>query len=189
MTRLSPDELAVIDDILNNSVDIEKQEPTLIPGMPLIQNAKSNLLNISTKNLSNSKFYQSRVSLSPQPLHQLSSASKKVNIPEITAKCATVYVGGPNLQAGMTRNMSEPRFCSNLICVSCDHKVIRFPNYHWNAETDYLFLRNNYPDTVQKNLVPFPGSCAYCCQCTHMDEMSLRRLDSFSCTWACRGHH
>jgi hypothetical protein len=66
--------------------------------------------------------------------------------------------------------------------------VVRFADRIWKDSTDYLFLRNNYPDTVQQNLLPAPRWCAYCCQCTFCHEQKLRKLPPFSTNWVCRGH-
>ena len=104
-------------------------------------------------------------------------------------KCTMTCIGGPDLESGITREISSPKFCSNLICINCDHKVIRFPNYKWAPKTDYLFLRNNYPNSVDKNLIPQQGVCAYCCQCKFLEESRTKTLSSFDTTWACRGHN
>jgi hypothetical protein len=104
-------------------------------------------------------------------------------------KCVHVFVGGTDLRDGATSDASDPRFCSELFCISCDHKVIRFKDRKWKEGTDYLFLRNNYPDKVSQNLVLAPKSCAFCCQCTFSSEQTTRKLPAFSSTWVCRGHN
>jgi hypothetical protein len=88
----------------------------------------------------------------------------------------------------MTSDVGDPHHCSTLFCVSCDHEVIRFLNRKWRESTDYLFLRNNYPNTVSQNLLPAPRWAAYCCQCTHSSEQATRKLPPFSTNWVCRGH-
>lgn len=172
---LSPDELAAIDDILGEESDHEAPQ-----SLPL------DALSDTPKPLS-----------IPSPIknHAKSSLHRNINSPvrrspsQPSAKCSIPCIGGPDLPSGRTSDITSPHFCSNLICVSCDHKVIRFPNYKWSPATDYLFLRNNYPDTVNQNLIPAPGRCAYCCQCTFCDETEVKHLNSFNSTWACRGHH
>ena len=176
---LSPDTLAAIDDILNDTSDIALPEPIKIPELSIKPKQKTLVGN------NNSGRYHSKSSLNRLPASPL----PKIEKPKKPAKCITPYIGGPDLEVGMTTDILNPKFCSNLICVSCDHKVIRFPNYRWAPSTNYLFLRNNYPDTVQKNLIPAPGVCAYCCQCTFCEESKLKPLNSFDSTWACRGHH
>lgn len=105
-----------------------------------------------------------------------------------TTKCSSICLGGADLQDGMTSDANGPHFCTSLGCISCDHQVIRFKDCRWSKSTDYLFLRNNYPDTVKSNLVRAPGWCAYCCQCTFCEERETRKLAPFSSNWVCRGH-
>jgi hypothetical protein len=95
-------------------------------------------------------------------------------------KCPSLYFGGTALTEGETADTHDPHFCTNMICISCDHRVIRFPDRIWKDSTDYLFLRDNYPDRVKPNLTRAPCSCAYCCQCTFCHEQKLRKLPPFS---------
>ena len=113
-------------------------------------------------------------------------SSSKVGPPQ---KCVQVCLGGTSVPVGTTQDTAAPHFCENLFCISCDHHVVRFADRRWNEATDYLFLRNNYPDKVQPNLVFAPGWCAYCCQCTFTEEKNVRKLAPFSSNWVCRGHH
>ncbi|OHT06988.1 hypothetical protein TRFO_24873 [Tritrichomonas foetus] len=117
---------------------------------------------------------------SKQPISQKSSNEIR--------KCSSICLGGTDLPVGMTVDSSDPHFCSSLICISCDLKVSRYPDKRWKAGTDYLFLRNNYPDKVHQNLITATGYCAFCCQCTFCEENTLRKLSSFSSNWVCRGH-
>jgi hypothetical protein len=103
-------------------------------------------------------------------------------------KCVHLFLGGTSLTDGITVDSNDPHFCSNMFCISCDHLVIRIPNRRWKESTDYLFLRNNYPDTVKQNLIPAARWCAYCCQCTFCQEQELKKLPPFSTNWVCRGH-
>ena len=132
------------------------------------------------------------LSETPKPI---SNTNKKVN-PERkhkpnsnanSIKCTQIFVCGTDLQPGIT-TPSDPHFCNNLFCLSCDHPVIRFENYQWAKDTDYLFMRNNYPEKVQSKLIRSNGYCAYCCQCTFYSENSLRKLSSYSSNWVCLGH-
>ena len=103
-------------------------------------------------------------------------------------KCTSICLGGSDLPVGITTETSGPHFCSALSCISCDFSVARFPDCRWKKTTDYLFLRNNFPENVQQNLVRAPGWCAYCCQCTFCEEQTLRKLPAYSSNWVCRGH-
>jgi hypothetical protein len=103
-------------------------------------------------------------------------------------RCVAIYLGGTALQPGMTAAPTEPRFCTNLSCVGCDHIVLRFPNARWRRSVDCLFLRLNYPNRVDGGLCPAPGFCAFCCQCTFREEEATQRLSPFASNWVCRGH-
>lgn len=48
----------------------------------------------------------------------------------------------------VVQNIVKQRFrsCNSLRCTSCDFNVVSYKNYAWTEATDYLFLRNNYPD-------------------------------------------
>jgi len=103
-------------------------------------------------------------------------------------KCAKIFIGGTDILPGWTENVLNPHFCTNLQCLKCDHIVLRFPDSQWDKSTDYLFLRNNYPNTVSKKLIKSFGYCAFCCQCTHIDTNQVQGLSGFETNWVCRGH-
>lgn len=103
-------------------------------------------------------------------------------------KCIQICVGGTDLTPGFMKDSLEPHFCNNLFCLSCDHPVLRFADCRWDKSTNYLFLRNNYPETVKTNLYHAHGWCAYCCQCTFCEEQKTRKLPPYSSNWICRGH-
>ncbi|OHS94625.1 hypothetical protein TRFO_11006 [Tritrichomonas foetus] len=105
-------------------------------------------------------------------------------------KCKELYLGGTDLKPGMNDFPEEqPHFCSNMQCFCCDHIVLRFPDRRWSKDTDYMFMRNNYPNQLDSKLIPAPGWCAFCCQCTFREEKDLQRLKPFSTNWVCRGHN
>jgi hypothetical protein len=103
-------------------------------------------------------------------------------------KCVQVFIGGTDLTEGRTADVSDPHSCSNMFCISCDHRVIRFPDRKWRDGTDYMFLRNNYPNAVAPNLMHAPRWAAYCCQCTFCSEQATRKVPAFSTNWVCLGH-
>jgi hypothetical protein len=106
----------------------------------------------------------------------------------IARSCIAIYLGGTDLQPGMSISPTSPRFCVNLSCVGCDHIVLRFPNARWRSSVDYMFLRINYPNRVDEGLYPAPGHCAFCCQCAFREEDATQRLSPFASNWVCRGH-
>jgi hypothetical protein len=107
---------------------------------------------------------------------------------EAARRCVAVYLGGPSLEPGKTELTDTPHFCSNLSCVCCDHIILRFVDTRWKPTVNYMFLRLNYPNRLNEGLYPAPGFCAFCCQCTFMDEDRLQKLSAFSSNWVCRGH-
>ena len=104
-----------------------------------------------------------------------------------------ILVGGPEATKALTRP-SQSRPCTSLQCSSCDMKVGCYPGRQWANSVDYLFLRNNYPLTVDGGLEARPGRVAYCCQCSWTtvnagcgDEQPLKRVLPAS-KWFCCGH-
>jgi hypothetical protein len=63
-------------------------------------------------------------------------------------KWSTLFVGETALIDGVTIDANDLHFCTNRFCISCDHLVIRFNDRRGKETADYLFLRNNSPDTL-----------------------------------------
>ena len=103
-------------------------------------------------------------------------------------KCAELYLGGTDLKPGMNDFVGDAHFCNNMQCFCCDHIVLRFPDRRWSKDTDYMFLRNNYPNNLDSKLIPAPGWCAFCCQCMYREDKEIQRLKPYSSNWVCRGH-
>lgn len=197
MSGLNADELEIIKDILGTDDD----DPIFGNQRNQADNNKNvystNSQNFNSKaNIKGSSSCNSNHSFSVEPIeppaHPLTpkySSNNMFGSPKgPVQKCTSVCIGGPNIPVGMTTETSGPHVCSNLSCIKCDHNVLRFPDRRWKKTTDYLFLRNNFPENVQQNLVIAPGWCAYCCQCTFCEEQNLRKLHAFSSNWVCRGH-
>ena len=82
-------------------------------------------------------------------------------------KCFPMFLGGSDLEPGLTKGSLNARACDKLRCLECDHQIARYPNNKWRADCEYLFFRNyirNRPE-LEKGLVPAKGNCAYACQC------------------------
>ncbi|XP_037802024.1 protein C8orf37-like [Penaeus monodon] len=81
-------------------------------------------------------------------------------------KCYPLYLGGTSLPVGMSTGVTV-RACNQLRCLECDCAVITFEGFQWSDNTDYLFLRNNYPVAarLRSRLNPLRGTRAYTCQC------------------------
>eukprot|EP00095_Tigriopus_kingsejongensis_P008802 maker-scaffold1329_size47409-snap-gene-0.12 protein:Tk08802 transcript:maker-scaffold1329_size47409-snap-gene-0.12-mRNA-1 annotation:"protein c8orf37 homolog" len=89
-------------------------------------------------------------------------------------QCQPVLLGGALIPMGWGSNLN-PRSCDQLLCLSCDSKVVFYDNFQWNKEVDYLFLRNNFPDfhRLQAGLSSRPGCRAYACQCQHRSRRKV----------------
>jgi len=102
-------------------------------------------------------------------------------------KCSIVHLG-----TEQTEKSGDKR-CTNIHCINCDWHVTAFDNQKWvcMSSTDdnqnYLFLRNNYPETVHERLEPQQGWTAYCCQCTWDNVNSQKRPKTRK--WICSGHN
>ena len=180
MNGLSDDDVEFLKDILgpdSESEDLVNESPKR-PPLPTKLPSRS----IQSPPRSPSVGAESPVRLTPT--HQRRAS----RVYGGTRKCVQVCLGGTKMPVGMTSDTQDPHFCNNLFCISCDHIVIRFPDRRWSQATDYLFLRNNYPEHVQRNLVFAPGWCAYCCQCTFCEEQGVKKLAPYSTNWVCRGH-
>ena len=173
---LNRDEIDFLNDIL-------KDDPDTIHFNP--ENNKNSLFNIPPpiKLFEENSFQHDammHIPLSSSPRSPVRSGSD-------AKKCK--YLGGTDLKPGFNDLSEEPHFCSNMQCFSCDHIVLRFPDRRWSKDTDYLFTRNNYPNNLDSKLIPAPGWCAFCCQCTFCEEKDIQRLKPFSTKWVCRGHN
>ena len=58
-------------------------------------------------------------------------------------KCYPLVLGGAALPHGHSESSVNPKSCSSLRCFKCDKKVQRFVNGTWNAQVDYMFVRNH----------------------------------------------
>ena len=54
-----------------------------------------------------------------------------------------MYLGGAELQSGMTMTSIRPMSCSSMRCFKCDKKVQRYINAKWADWVDYMFVRNH----------------------------------------------
>lgn len=74
-------------------------------------------------------------------------------------------------------------------CMQCDFKVIRFTDFEWAPQADYLFFRNYYgkPKKLPRMLKDSHGSSAYCCQCAFKSVSSRMALKDVAeeTRWKC----
>ncbi|XP_047479715.1 cilia- and flagella-associated protein 418-like [Penaeus chinensis] len=105
-------------------------------------------------------------------------------------KCYPLYLGGTSLPVGMSTGVTV-RACNQLRCLECDCAVITFEGFQWSDNTDYLFLRNNYPVAarLRARLNPLRGTRAYTCQCKQRSVNAATQLPADSeMKWVCGKH-
>ncbi|XP_066956796.1 cilia- and flagella-associated protein 418-like isoform X1 [Macrobrachium rosenbergii] len=120
----------------------------------------------------------------PSPLR---SGSATLSHEESPKRCTTPLIGGTSLPLGMT-TVATKRSCDQLRCIKCDSPVIFFEGFIWTEDTDYLFLRNNYPDLerLRSHLDSLRGGRAYACQCSFRSvEEPLSLEEDTELQWVC----
>ncbi|XP_026857336.2 protein C8orf37 homolog isoform X1 [Electrophorus electricus] len=119
------------------------------------------------------------------------NACAKDSSPQRTfKKCCPVFVGGSSITSGIGTSMSK-RVCDQLRCTSCDFRVAMFDDHEWDSSCDYLFFRNNMPDStkLQAKLKRRQGVRAYACQCSWHSAFSLSELRHIQqLKWVCGQH-
>ncbi|KAF0980106.1 hypothetical protein FDP41_000884 [Naegleria fowleri] len=83
--------------------------------------------------------------------HTTSHHDTSSGIASTPRKCSAAFIGNSSDGLGINTYMSFKR-CDDLRCMKCDFKVIIFDGKKWKSDVNYLFFRNNYPDTVKKGL-------------------------------------
>ena len=106
------------------------------------------------------------------------------------SKCYPLFIGGADLEHGMTESSMKPMSCNSLKCFKCDKKVHRFVNGSWHQSTDYLFVRNfnTNIEELKKGVMFNPGSSAYACQCKFLSVDKLDSNKAEEMDWMCGGH-
>ncbi|XP_071770076.1 cilia- and flagella-associated protein 418 [Centroberyx gerrardi] len=105
-------------------------------------------------------------------------------------KCCPVFLGGSSVTNGVGTAVSK-RSCDQLRCTSCDFRVLLFDDYEWDSSCDYLFLRNNMPDSqkLRAKLKRRTGLRAYACQCSWYSAREPADLrDQPQLRWVCGKH-
>ncbi|KAK6490808.1 protein C8orf37-like protein isoform X1 [Huso huso] len=118
--------------------------------------------------------------------HSASSSSCHV----ASRKCCPIYLGGSSTSCGVGTSISQ-RTCNQLRCTACDFRVATFDDYEWDQSSDYLFFRNNMPDSnkLKAKLVRRRGTRAYACQCSWRSIQNLVDLKTDKeLKWVCGKH-
>lgn len=126
----------------------------------------------------------------PQPLQTANSKDSHSLQSDGSKKCGKPCLSGTSVPNGMSTGVTL-RACNKLRCLVCDLAVITFEGFTWTSNTDYLFLRNNYPDVgrLRSHLESQRGSRAYTCQCQHRSIRETKYIDTEkNLKWICGGH-
>jgi hypothetical protein len=104
-------------------------------------------------------------------------------------------VGGPRLPRGLHNSAFSKVACDQLLCSQCNFRIVTFFNYVWDTNVEYMFFRNNMPNTerLSEKLVRDDNSVAYCCQCHWISEkndkiLNLNQMNNSDPKWICTGH-
>ncbi|KAM3873523.1 cilia- and flagella-associated protein 418 [Diretmus argenteus] len=115
---------------------------------------------------------------------------KKPSVNPGGRRCCPVFLGGSSIATGIGTAMSK-RSCDQLRCTSCDFRVLTFDDYEWDTSCDYLFLRNNMPDSqkLRSRLKRRRGLRSYACQCSWFSARETTDLrDQSQLRWVCGKH-
>jgi hypothetical protein len=145
-----------------------------------------------TKKRLETKTSSELVGTNKKKCHTVSIAGSMTSIGEFcgTSKYFVLYLI-IFISSGHSTSLS-PRSCSNLLCLSCDFRVVFFDGFRWSGDdADYLFLRNNYPDfaRMKAKLVPDQNARAYACGCSKMNPKEMTEVaKKTELKWACMKH-
>ncbi|KAJ3258974.1 hypothetical protein HK103_003115 [Boothiomyces macroporosus] len=78
--------------------------------------------------------------------------------------------------------------CSSLKCLKCDFKIVELDGEFKGV--DYLFFRNNYPNTalLSSKIAGRKDSKSYCCQCSWASVQKPTPIKELDVKWVCGGH-
>ena len=109
-----------------------------------IQNSNYNQINNNlTVNISKQK---SKPTENKKEFEQIIITSNTIQKIE-KLRCFPLFIGGPELDDGITENSFNPKNCSSLRCTNCDHTIKRFIGKKWIEDLNYLFFRNYISNT------------------------------------------
>ena len=91
-----------------------------------------------------------------------------------------ILLGGSNCKLGEHASKFGNIVNNRLLCLKCMCEVVRFADYHWADDVDYMFFRNYWPEVpnaLGPKLKPRKGYAAYCCQCSWTSVRDIVEVD------------
>ena len=91
-----------------------------------------------------------------------------------------ILLGGSNCKLGEHASKFGNVANNRLLCLKCMCEVVRFADYHWADDVDYMFFRNYWPEVpnaLGPKLKPRKGYAAYCCQCSWTSVRDIVEVD------------
>ncbi len=79
-----------------------------------------------------------------------------------------VLLGGSKCVLGATPSKFRNIVNDQLLCLKCMCEVVRFADFQWADDVDYMFFRNYWPEPERllPKMIARKGCAAYCCQCS-----------------------
>lgn len=63
-------------------------------------------------------------------------------------KCISPFLANSDVKRGLSNSMEDIVACDRIFCTKCDNNVLQIERGSWTAGTDYVFIRNSFPDEV-----------------------------------------
>jgi hypothetical protein len=122
-------------------------------------------------NSSSTRYGSSASTRSSYPVNSMvhaGSSSSSSGSSSNSGSCnAPALLGGSSCTLGSNASKFNKIATNRLLCLKCMCEVVRFADYHWDDDVDYMFFRNYWPEPerLYPKMKSKRGYAAYCCQC------------------------
>ena len=178
-----------IDDVMNN--DVMKDDKFIKPNND--QNIKSCTSTKNNKQESSELFNEiesflndSNINTDDEDDINMDNQKRQISLPLSTKKCKGLR---------LISNENINKYCSNILCLNCDHTILIFNNYRWDESVNYLFFRLNFPNKhkLSQKLIKDENYTCYSCQCQYLNINITRNNNNNNNMnkineWQCCGH-
>ena len=117
---------------------------------------------------SNQNNYSTSSSHRSKPINSMSKHSISNSENGGNSGSSQILIGGSNCKLNNTPSKFGNIINDRLLCTKCMCEVVRFADYHWDKDVDYMFFRNFWPEPERlgPKLKSRTAWAAYCCQCS-----------------------